>query len=35
MGAIIMRLDFKSLAFGYSLKNGAATPAWETSLGQL
>jgi len=29
-----MRLDFKSLAFGYSLKNGAATPAWETSLGQ-
>lgn len=34
MGAIIMRLDFKSLAFGYSLKNGAATPAWETSLGQ-
>lgn len=34
MGAIIMRLDFKSLAFGYSLKNGVATPAWETSLGQ-
>lgn len=34
MGAIIMRLDFKSLAFGYSLKNGSATPAWETSLGQ-
>ena len=29
-----MRLDFKSLAFGYSLKEGVATPAWETSLGQ-
>ncbi len=29
-----MRLDFKSLAFGYSLKNGGGTPAWETSLGQ-
>ncbi len=29
-----MRLDFKSLAFGYSLENGASTPAWETSLGQ-
>lgn len=34
MGAIIMKLDFKSLAFGYSLKNGSSTPAWETSLGQ-
>lgn len=29
-----MRLDFKSLAFGYSLQKGVATPAWETSLGQ-
>lgn len=29
-----MKLDFKSLSFGYSLKNGSSTPAWETSLGQ-
>ena len=29
-----MRLDFKSLAFGYNLENGVSTPAWETSLGQ-
>ena len=29
-----MKLDFKSLAFGYSLNNGVSTPAWETSLGQ-
>lgn len=29
-----MKLDFKSLAFGYSLTNGVSTPAWETSLGQ-
>ena len=29
-----MRLDFKSLAFGYSLENGVSTPAWETALGQ-
>ena len=29
-----MRLDFKSLAFGYSIISGAATPAWETALGQ-
>ena len=29
-----MKLDFKSLAFGYSLINGTSTPAWETSLGQ-
>lgn len=34
MEAITMKLDFKSLAFGYSLKNGNSTPAWETSLGQ-
>lgn len=29
-----MKLDFKSLAFGYSLENGVSTPAWETALGQ-
>lgn len=29
-----MRLDFKSLAFGYELENGGGTPAWETALGQ-
>lgn len=29
-----MRLDFKSLAFGYSVKNSVSTPAWETALGQ-
>ncbi len=29
-----MRLDFKSLAFGYNVQNSTATPAWETSLGQ-
>ena len=29
-----MKLDFKSLAFGYSLTSGVSTPAWETSLGQ-
>lgn len=29
-----MRLDFKSLAFGYKLTDGVSTPAWETSLGQ-
>lgn len=29
-----MRLDFKSLAFGYKLVDGVSTPAWETSLGQ-
>lgn len=29
-----MRLDFKSLAFGYNLVDGVSTPAWETSLGQ-
>ena len=29
-----MRLDFKSLAFGYSLEDGVSTPAWETALGQ-
>lgn len=29
-----MRLDFKSLAFGYNLTSGGGTPAWETALGQ-
>jgi len=29
-----MRLDFKSLAFGYELKIGGGNPAWETALGQ-
>ena len=29
-----MRLDFKSLAFGYELQNGGGNPAWETALGQ-
>lgn len=29
-----MKLDFKSLAFGYSLLSGTSTPAWETALGQ-
>ena len=29
-----MKLDFKSLAFGYKLIDGVSTPAWETSLGQ-
>lgn len=29
-----MKLDFKSLAFGYTLEHGTSTPAWETALGQ-
>lgn len=29
-----MRIDFKSLAFGYKLEEGVSTPAWETALGQ-
>lgn len=29
-----MKLDFKSLAFGYKLEQSTSTPAWETSLGQ-
>lgn len=34
MGAIKMKLDFKSLAFGFKLEDTTSTPAWETSLGQ-
>lgn len=34
MGAIIMRIDFATLAFGYSIKVGGGTPNWATSLGQ-
>ena len=29
-----MKLDFKSLAFGFSTKTPGSTPAWETALGQ-
>ena len=29
-----MRIDFASLAFGYKVKIGGATPNWATSLGQ-
>lgn len=29
-----MRIDFATLAFGYSVKIGGATPNWATSLGQ-
>lgn len=29
-----MNIDFASLAFGYSIKKGGATPNWATSLGQ-
>ena len=29
-----MRIDFASLAFGYSIKVGGGTPNWATSLGQ-
>lgn len=32
--AIIMRIDFGSLAFGYSLESGTGTPNWATALGQ-
>jgi type II restriction-modification system restriction subunit len=34
MEAIIMKIDFESLAFGYSLEEGTGTPNWATSLGQ-
>jgi type II restriction-modification system restriction subunit len=34
MEAIIMKIDFGSLAFGYSLEEGTGTPNWATSLGQ-
>ena len=34
MEAIIMKIDFSTLAFGYSLKSGGGTPNWATSLGQ-
>lgn len=29
-----MRIDFATLAFGYSIKTGGGTPNWATSLGQ-
>lgn len=29
-----MRLDFATLAFGYTIRAGGATPNWATSLGQ-
>ena len=29
-----MRIDLTSLAFGYSLREGASTPNWATALGQ-
>lgn len=29
-----MKIDFESLAFGYSLEEGTGTPNWATSLGQ-
>ena len=34
MGAIIMRIDIGTLAFGYIIKSGGGTPNWATSLGQ-
>lgn len=34
MGAVIVRIDFASLAFGYIVKVGGSTPNWATSLGQ-
>lgn len=34
MGAIIMRIDFATLAFGYRVKSGGNTPNWATALGQ-
>ena len=34
MGAVTMRIDFATLAFGYVIKVGGGTPNWATSLGQ-
>lgn len=34
MGAVTMRIDFATLAFGYQVTVGGATPNWGTSLGQ-
>ncbi len=34
MGAVIMKIDFATLAFGYTIKVGGGTPNWATSLGQ-
>ena len=34
MGAIRMKIDFGSLAFGYEVEVGGGTPNWATSLGQ-
>lgn len=34
MEAIVMRIDFGSLAFGYNVKIGGGTPNWATALGQ-
>lgn len=34
MGAIIMRIDFATFAFGYKVIAGGNTPNWSTALGQ-
>lgn len=34
MGAISMKIDFGSLAFGYKIESGGGTPNWATSFGQ-
>lgn len=34
MGAIIMKIDFATLAFGHKIKVGGSTPNWATALGQ-
>lgn len=34
MGAVTMKLNFASLAFGYAVEAGGSTPNWATSLGQ-
>lgn len=34
MGAIIMKIDFATLAFGHKVKVGGSTPNWATALGQ-
>lgn len=34
MGAVVMKIDFATLAFGYKVKIGGGTPNWATALGQ-
>lgn len=34
MEAVIMRIDFATLAFGYRVESGGNTPNWSTALGQ-